>query len=59
MKKLSAFTCLVMVLMLPLDLCFCFFLTCFTVRFFPFFHSTVHPVHLMISGPCNREKLKF
>ena len=51
MKKLSAFTCLVIVLMLPLDLCFCFFFTCFTVRFFPFFQSMVQPVHLIISGP--------
>ena len=46
MKKLSFLTVLVTVRTLPLDLCFCFFLTVFTVRFLPCFQLTAHPVHL-------------
>merc|ERR1719211_891500 len=52
LKKLSFLTCLVIVRTFPLLLCFCFFFTVFTVRFFPgSFQLIVQPLHLKISGP--------
>ena len=55
LKKLSFLTCLVIVRTLPLLLCFCFFLTVFTVRFLPgSFQLIVQPLHLKISGPENK-----
>ena len=57
LKKLSFLTCLVIVRTFPLLLCFCFFFTVFTVRFFPgSFQLMVHPLHLKISGPEKHHK---